>query len=30
MGEVGRRRVLERFSWRTIADRTVELYRSLL
>jgi starch synthase len=30
MGEAGRRRVLERFSWRTIADRTVELYRSLL
>ena len=30
MGEAGRRRVLERFSWPTIAARTVELYRSLL
>jgi starch synthase len=30
MGEAGRRRVLERFSWPVIADRTVELYRSLL
>ena len=30
MGEAGRRRVLDRFSWPTIADRTVELYQSLL
>jgi glycogen synthase len=30
MGEAGRRRVLERFSWESIAQRTVELYRSLL
>jgi alpha-maltose-1-phosphate synthase len=30
MGRAGRRRVLERFSWPSIADRTVELYRSLL
>jgi starch synthase len=30
MGKAGRRRVLDRFSWQTIADRTVELYRSLL
>ena len=30
MGEAGRRRVLERFSWPTIAAQTVELYRSLL
>jgi starch synthase len=30
MGEAGRRRVLERFSWPAIADQTVELYRSLL
>jgi starch synthase len=29
MGEAGRRRAVERFSWSTIADRTVELYRSL-
>jgi alpha-maltose-1-phosphate synthase len=30
MGETGRRRVLERFSWPVIAARTVELYRSLV
>jgi len=30
MGAAGRRRVLERFTWPAIADRTVELYRSLL
>jgi starch synthase len=30
MGEAGRRRVVERFSWPAIADQTVELYRSLL
>lgn len=29
MGEAGRRRAIENFSWSTIADRTVELYRSL-
>ena len=29
-GEAGRARVLERFSWTTIAVRTVELYASLL
>lgn len=27
MGEAGRRRVLERFRWETIADRLLELYR---
>jgi alpha-maltose-1-phosphate synthase len=30
MGQAGRRRAVELFSWRTIAERTVELYRSLL
>jgi starch synthase len=30
MGASGRRRVLEHFSWSAIADRTVELYRSVL
>ncbi|HEX6655010.1 MAG TPA: glycogen synthase [Candidatus Limnocylindria bacterium] len=30
MGRAGRARAVERFSWSTIADRTVELYRSLL
>jgi starch synthase len=30
MGAAGRRRVLESFSWPAIADRTVELYESLL
>ena len=30
MGESGRRRAVERFSWRAIAGQTVELYRSLL
>ncbi len=29
MGEAGRARVLERFSWRAIAERTAELYRRL-
>jgi starch synthase len=29
MGRAGRRRVLERFSWESVAARTVELYRSL-
>lgn len=29
MGEAGRRRVLERFSWPEIAARTAELYRSV-
>jgi starch synthase len=30
MGEAGRRRVVEKFSWPTIANQTVELYRSLV
>ena len=30
MGAAGRTRVLERFTWPAIADRTVEVYRSLL
>ena len=30
MGRAGRRRVQDRFSWKAIADRTVELYESLL
>jgi starch synthase len=30
MGRAGRRRAIERFSWRAIAEQTVELYRSLL
>ncbi|MBO0685078.1 MAG: glycosyltransferase, partial [Candidatus Dormibacteraeota bacterium] len=30
MGEAGRRRVLERFSWPAIAERTLQLYRSLV
>jgi glycogen synthase len=30
MGEAGRHRVLEHFSWDSIAMRTIELYRSLL
>jgi len=30
MGAAGQRRVLERFTWPAIADRTVELYRSLV
>ena len=30
MGIAGRRRVVERFSWRSIAERTVDLYESLL
>ena len=29
MGEAGRRRAVERFSWGSIADQTVALYRSL-
>jgi alpha-maltose-1-phosphate synthase len=29
MGEAGRRRAAERFSWRAIAGQTVELYRTL-
>jgi starch synthase len=28
-GEAGRQRVIDRFSWRAIADRTAELYESL-
>jgi alpha-maltose-1-phosphate synthase len=30
MGEAGRRRVEETFSWRAIADQTIELYKQLL
>jgi glycosyltransferase involved in cell wall biosynthesis len=30
MGEAGRRRAIEHFSWGAIADQTVELYRSLV
>lgn len=30
MGEAGRRRVLERFSWQSIAKETLSLYKSLL
>jgi starch synthase len=30
LGRAGRRRAVERFSWRTIAEQTVDLYRSLL
>ena len=30
MGRAGRQRAISEFSWETIADRTVELYRSLL
>jgi glycogen synthase len=30
MGAAGRRRAVERFSWSSIAERTVELYRGLL
>ena len=29
MGEAGRRRAVEQFSWRSIAEQTLELYRSL-
>jgi starch synthase len=29
-GQAGRRRVLEQFSWRTVAERTVALYEDLL
>jgi starch synthase len=28
-GEAGRKRAVEHFSWRTIAERTADLYRSL-
>lgn len=30
MGQAGRRRVIERFSWRAVAERTLELYTSLV
>ena len=30
MGAAGRRRVLEHFTWSAVADRTVELYRTVL
>jgi starch synthase len=30
MGRAGRRRAQDHFSWDTIADRTVEVYRSTL
>jgi starch synthase len=29
MGEAGRRRAVEHFSWAAIATRTLDLYRSL-
>jgi starch synthase len=29
-GQAGRRRVIERFSWRAVAERTAELYASLV
>jgi starch synthase len=29
MGEAGRRRAVDHFSWATIAARTVEVYRSV-
>ncbi len=30
MGKAGRRRVLEHFTWRAVAERTLELYRRLI
>jgi alpha-maltose-1-phosphate synthase len=30
MGRAGRQRVVDRFSWRAVADQTLEFYRSLL
>jgi starch synthase len=30
MGEAGRRRVLERFTWSAVAERTIELYAQLI
>ncbi len=30
MGRAGRRRAEEHFSWESIADRTMEVYRSVL
>jgi starch synthase len=30
MGGAARQRAIEHFSWSAIADRTIELYRSLL
>jgi starch synthase len=30
MGEAGRRRVLERFTWSAVAERTIELYARLI
>ena len=30
MGLAGRRRAVEEFGWDAVAERTVELYRSLL
>jgi alpha-maltose-1-phosphate synthase len=30
MGEAGRKRAVEQFSWRTIAERTLALYRTLV
>ncbi len=30
MGKAGRRRAIEHFSWRAIAEQTADLYRSLL
>jgi alpha-maltose-1-phosphate synthase len=30
MGEAGRKRAVEQFSWRTIAEQTLALYRTLV
>jgi len=30
MGQAGRRRVLDAFTWDAVAERTVELYRALV
>jgi alpha-maltose-1-phosphate synthase len=30
MGRAGRQRAIEHFSWEAIAERTVEVYRSVL
>jgi starch synthase len=30
MGRAGRRRAVERFSWTSIAERTMQVYRSVL
>jgi glycosyltransferase involved in cell wall biosynthesis len=30
MGEAGRKRVVEHFSWRSIAKQTLDLYKTLV